>query len=122
MKRHYQKTLLTVCFCLAFVSSFAQVKVYKGNSSYSSDIQFTIRNGKVYKGSSSYSSDVVFTIKDGKLYKGNSNYTSDIFANKKGFKIYKNNSNYSSDVDFTLSGDVTIEQFVAIWYAVKYCW
>ena len=30
--------------------------------------------------------------------------------------------NYSSDVDFTLSGDVTIEQFVAIWYAVKYCW
>jgi hypothetical protein len=83
---------------------------------------FTIRDGKVYRGSSSYSSDVVFTIKDGKLYKGNSNYNSDIFANKKGLKVYKNNSSYSSDVDFTLSDNVTIEQFVAIWYAVKYCW
>ena len=119
---NFRKVLIAMLFCFAFISVSAQVKVYKGNSSYSSDILYTVRKGKVYKGSSSYSSDVLFNIKDGKLYDGNSSYSSDIFANKRGLKVYKNNSSYSSDVDFTLSGDVTIEQFVAIWYAVKYCW
>ena len=97
-------------------------KVYRGNSSYSGDILYTVRDGKVYKGSSSYSASVVFTIRDGKVYKENSSYSADIIANRKGHKVYKNNSSYSGDVDFTLSDDVTIEQFVAIWYAVKYCW
>ena len=122
MKKHYQRTLLTVCFCLAFVSSFAQVKVYKGNSSYSSDVICTLRGNKVYKGNSSYQSDILCRIDDNKVYRGNSSYNSDIQFTIRNGKVYKNNSNYSSDVDFTLSDNVTIEQFVAIWYAVKYCW
>ena len=157
-----KRILIMTFFCLAFLSGFSQVKVYKGNSSYSSDvlctlkdnkvykgnssynndilchiddnkvykgtssysndILYTIRDGKVYRGQSSYSSDIVLTIRDGKIYNGTSSYSSDIIANRRDNKIYKNTSSYSSDVEFTLSGDVTIEQFVAIWYAVKYCW
>jgi hypothetical protein len=65
---------------------------------------------------------VIFTIRDGKIYKDNSRYSGDIIANRKGNKVYKENSSYTGDVDFTLSDNVTIEQFVAIWYVVKYCW
>jgi hypothetical protein len=38
----------------------------------------TIKDGKIYKGTSSYSSDVIATIEDGKIYTGNSSYSSDI--------------------------------------------
>ena len=62
MKKHYQRTLLTVCFCFAFVFGFAQVKVYKGNSSYSSDVICNLKDNKVYKGNSSYTSDIPRTI------------------------------------------------------------
>lgn len=37
-------------------------------------------------------------------------------------KVYSRNSNYSSALEFTISGPVTLEEFVAIWYAVKYSW
>ena len=60
----------------------------------------TIKDGKVYKGTSSYSGDVIATIRDGKVYTGN--------------------SSYSGDISFTIAGYVTIEEFVAIWHAVKY--
>ena len=55
---------------------------------------------KVYKGTSSYSGDVIATIRDGKVYTGN--------------------SSYSGDISFTIDGYVTINDFVAIWHAVKY--
>jgi hypothetical protein len=45
----------------------------------------TIRDGKIYKGTSSYSSDVIATIKDGKVYTGNSSYSSDIQFSINGF-------------------------------------
>ncbi len=53
-----RKVLIAMLFCFAFISASAQVKVYKGNSSYSSDVICTLRGDKVYKGNSSYSSDL----------------------------------------------------------------
>jgi hypothetical protein len=35
-------------------------------------------------------------------------------------KVYKENSTYSSDILFTMDGNVTIGEFVAIWHAVRY--
>jgi len=37
-------------------------------------------------------------------------------------KVYKGTSNYSSDIMFTIAGKLTIEEFVAVWYVVKYCY
>ena len=47
----------------------AQTKVYKGTSTYSSDIICNLKEGKVYKKTSTYSSDILLNIKDAKLYK-----------------------------------------------------
>ena len=72
--------VLVMAFLLGYTNLEAQTKVYKGTSTYSSDIIATIKNGKVYTGTSSY----------------------------------------SSDIQFTIDGYVTIEEFIAIWHAVKY--
>jgi len=37
-------------------------------------------------------------------------------------KVYKGTSSYTSDIEFTIAGDLTIEEFMAVWYAVKYCY
>ena len=55
---------------------------------------------KDYKETSSYSSDVIATIRDGNVYAGN--------------------FSYSGDIQFNIDGNVTIEEFVAIWDSVKY--
>jgi hypothetical protein len=99
---------------------FSQTKVYKANSNYSNDVIYNVKDGKVYKGNSSYSNDVLFTIKDGKVYKGSSNYSNDILATIKNGKVDKGNSLYSNDVEFTIDRQVTVAEFVAIWYSVKY--
>ena len=41
----------------------AQTEVYKGTSSYSSDVICNLSDGKVYKKNSSYSSDVICNIR-----------------------------------------------------------
>lgn len=103
---------------LSFTPIMAQVKVYKGNSKYNSDVFCTVKSGKVYsktssyntdilcnisknkvyKSTSSYNSDVLFTIRDGKVYKGNSNYNSDILWTIRDGKLYKGTSTYNSDI------------------------
>lgn len=55
---------------------------------------------RVYKGTSSYTSDILATIRDGKVHSGTSPYTSDIL--------------------FTVDGNLTIEEFVAVWHAAMY--
>ena len=80
---------MTAFFCLAFVSSFAQVKVYKGNSSYTSDVICNLKGDKVYKGNSSYQSDILCRIDDNKVYKGNSSYSSDILFTIRDGKVYR---------------------------------
>ena len=77
-----------------------EVKVYKGTSRYNADILCTIRDGKVYKGTSTYNSDILATLRDGSVYSGR--------------------SNYRSDIRFTIDGHLTLEEFVAVWYAVTY--
>ena len=44
----------------------AQTHLFKGNSSYSSDILYTFDGKHVYRGRSSYSSDILYTF-DGSL-------------------------------------------------------
>jgi hypothetical protein len=60
------------------------------------------------------------TIIDGKIYKGTSTYSGDVIATIRDNKVYTGNSSYSGDISFSIDGYVTIEEFVAIWHAVKY--
>ena len=76
------------------------VKVYKGNSSYSGDVICNVSNGKVYKGRSSYSGDIICNISNGKIYKGS--------------------PSYSGDTKFNIDSPISIEEFVAVWFAVNY--
>ena len=48
------------------MTAMAQVQFYKGNSSYSSDILFTVSKGHIYRGKSTYSSDILYSF-DGML-------------------------------------------------------
>ncbi|MEI8005202.1 MAG: hypothetical protein WCI48_03275 [Bacteroidota bacterium] len=43
-------------------------------------------------------------------------------ATLKNGKVYSGTSSFTSDIEFTIAGDLTIEEFVAVWYAVKYCY
>ena len=81
------------------------VRIFKGNSHYSSDILFSVSKGKIYKGRSPYSSDVVCTVDGDKIRKGNSPYSSDILFTIKGDNIYKGRSSYSSDIVANFRGD-----------------
>jgi hypothetical protein len=47
-------------------------------------------------------------------------YSGDVIATIREGKVYTGNSTYSGDIRFTIDGFVTIEEFVAIWYAVNY--
>ncbi len=62
------------------------------------------------------------TIRDGKIYKGTSTYSSDIISHVKDGKVYNGTSPYSSAVLFSFEGNLTIEEFVAVWHAVNYVW
>ena len=57
-----------------------------------------------------------------KVYKENSSYSSDVICNIKKGRVYKKSSSYSSDVLFNFDGQLSIEEFVAVWYAYKYGW
>jgi hypothetical protein len=59
-------------------------------------------------------------IANGKIYDGTSNYTSDILANINKGRVYRGTSNYTSDMQFHFDGPLTIEEFVAVYFAVKY--
>lgn len=37
-------------------------------------------------------------------------------------KVYRGTSTYHSDIRFTLDGNLTLEEFVAVCYAVMYGW
>ena len=67
-------------------------------------------------------SDIVMTIRDGKIYKGTSVYNSDILATIRDGKVYKGTSVYNSDIMFTIKGNLTLVEFVAVWFAVFYAW
>jgi hypothetical protein len=95
-------------------------RIYKGRSNFDNDVLYTVENGKVYKGRSNFSNDIVMTIKDGKIYKGTSNFSNDIVANINNSKIYAGRSNFGNDVQFSIEGNLTVEEFVAVWYALNF--
>ena len=76
----------------------------------------------VYKGSSNGYGDILLNVKDGKIYKGSSNGYGDIIANVSSGKIYNGTSNSYSDISFNYQGFLTLEEFIAVWFALKYMW
>lgn len=58
------------------------------------------RPEEIYRGTSTFSNDIIATIEDGKVFSGNSSRL--------------------SDIQFSIDGNVTITEFVAIWHVVKY--
>jgi hypothetical protein len=66
------RILLALLSLFLFLPASAgkEVRVYKGDSRYQSDILFTVRNGKVYKGRSTYQSDILLRIDKDVIYRG----------------------------------------------------
>ena len=118
MKALFTALLLLLPFAVR--GAAAEVRVYKGTSSFTSDVICTVRDGKVYKGTSDFQRDLLFTIRDGKIYKGTSTFTSDILATVRDGKVYEGTSSFQRDVLFTMDGYLTVEEFFAVWHAVRY--
>ena len=92
--------MISLPFLLSASSS--EVKIYKGTSSYTSDILYTVRDGKVYKKHSNYTSDIVCTVRKDRIYKSTSNYTSDVLYTIRDGQVYKGTSTYRSDILMTI--------------------
>ena len=75
---------------------------------------------RVYKGDSPFLSDVLFTVRDGKVYKGRSTFLSDIVLHIDKDVIYRGTSSFRSDLILTIDGPLTFQEFIAVWYAVNY--
>lgn len=93
------KKVILFFFIIFIMNSLviAQITVYKGTSTYSSDVICTVKDGNVYKKTSSYSSDILRHVSKKQVYKGNSNYISDVIYNIIDGKVYKESSSYTSD-------------------------
>ena len=76
-----KKTLIMLVAIIAMATqSHAVSHLYRGNSTYTSDIIATWDGRYLYRGNSTYSSDILLTY-DGKyLYAGRSSYNSDIMG------------------------------------------
>lgn len=98
------RKFLLILLALIPLCGFSQSKVYRGNSTYSSDVLYTWDGKHLYRGNSTYSSDILFTWDGKHLYQGNSTYSSDVLATWDGKYIYRGRSNYSSDVVLTWDG------------------
>ena len=57
-----------------------------------------------------------------KIPAGTSSCTGDILATIWDLKVYNGTSSCTSDLEFTFDGNLTIDEFAAVWYAVKYCY
>ena len=47
---------------LMSICSMAQTQLFRGKSSYTSDILYTVQNGYVYRGRSNYTSDILYSV------------------------------------------------------------
>ena len=73
-----------------------------------------VAQSRIYKGCSTYSSDILYTY-DGKyLYCGNCTYGSDALYTFDGKHIYRGNSTYGSDALYTVSGRIPVAVIVAL--------
>lgn len=55
-----------------------------------------------------------------KVYKGNSSSYGDVIANIDGGRVRNGNSSSYGDTKFNIDGTLTIEEFIAVWFAVNY--
>lgn len=110
----YMKRLFFLLAITLPLLATAQSRIYKGNSTYSSDVILTFDGKYIYNGKSTYSSDAIATF-DGKyIYKGRSTYSSDVMFTYDGRHIYKGRSTYSSDILYTVKGRVPIALLLMI--------
>ena len=56
------KRIILIIITLISINGMAQTYLYKGNSSYSSDILYSFDGKHVYRGRSSYSSDILYNM------------------------------------------------------------
>ena len=71
------------------VSSGPEVKIYKGTSTFFSDVLYTVRDGKVYKERSAFSSDIVCSVIGHEIHEGDSKFTSSVRYTVRDGKVYK---------------------------------
>ena len=57
-----KKTILFILTLLTSLSTMGQTQLFRGKSSYSSDILYTVKNGYVYRGKSNYTSDILYSV------------------------------------------------------------
>ena len=108
-----KRLLIFLLLLLPFVAE-AQSRLYKGNSTYSSDILYTYDGKHLYAGSSTYSGDTLFTC-DGKyLYVGCSTYTTHTLCTITRKHIYRGRSSYSGDILYTMSGYIPLPLLVLV--------
>ncbi|WP_128332093.1 hypothetical protein [Apibacter sp. HY039] len=87
--------LLIAFFFIAF--SYAQTKIYKGDSSSDKDLLFTIMNGKIFAGS--LKGIIICNIKEDKIYYKNYGTDRDIlFTIRNDYRVYKKKSIYRKDL------------------------
>ena len=68
----------------------------------------------IYRGRSTYTSDIIATW-DGKyIYQGRSTYMSDIIATVTGQHVYQGRSTYSSDILYTISGHLPVPLLIVL--------
>ena len=79
-----KKISLILIFVLTFLFVDA-ARMYRGNSTYISDCEYTYSNGKVYRGNSTYIYDIMFTYYNNNIYNRNSTYSSDIIMTYEGY-------------------------------------
>ena len=74
-----KKTLILLVAIIAMTMRVHAVShIYRGNSTYTSDIIATWDGKHLLEGRSTYSSDILYTISGKHVYRGRSTYTSDI--------------------------------------------
>lgn len=105
--------------------------IYNGRSNDDADIMLTVDEDEqaatVFKGSTHRAEDVVLTIRFGKVYAGSSSSDNDMLASiwstgKPGvvgsyYGVYRGDSQASADLLYTIAGQVSLVELVAIlWY------
>jgi len=56
------KRILVFIFTLISLATMAQTQLFRGKSTYSGDILYTVENGYLYRGKSTYSGDILYSI------------------------------------------------------------
>ena len=89
---------LLLMMLILSVSTFAQTRVYRGNSIMQSDVICTIRENRIYAENSNMQSDIVCSIRDGKVYDGNSIMESQVLISFEGDVAYRMRSRMNSSI------------------------